>query len=202
MSRILSIALCYIAAAQDPVFEDAIPRDLPLRQLRGEMKPASASEESPAKQPQETNVVSEGEADDEAKDETDDGNDYENDDGNDDENDDGNDEGDFHDATDLDAEAVENACVDQPGWDTDFSHRMYKCALKNLGNAKKGGKCMAEKQGVSRDCGGCMGKLMKCSKPCARKCCSGKCMEKSRCKKCVRSRCASSFKKCAGVDAP
>merc|ERR1712238_21277 len=186
MSRILSIALCYIAAAQDPVFEDAIPRDLPLRQLRGEMKPASASEESPAKQHQETKVVSEGEADDEAKDETDDG----------------NDEGDFHDATDLDAEAVENACVDQPGWDTDFSHRMYKCALNNLGNAKKGGKCMAEKQGVSHDCGGCMGKLMKCSKPCARKCCSGKCMEKSRCKKCVRSRCASSFKKCAGVDAP
>merc|ERR1712238_459775 len=162
MSRILSIALCYIAAAQDPVFEDAIPRDLPLRQLRGEMKPASASEESPAKQPQETKVVSEGEAD--------------------------------HEATDLDAEAVENACVDQPGWDTDFSHRMYKCALNNLGNAKKGGKCMAEKQGVSHDCGGCMGKLMKCSKPCARKCCSGKCMEKSRCKKCVRSRCASSFK--------
>merc|ERR1712085_202559 len=163
MSRILSIALCYIAAAQDAVFEDAIPRDLPLRQLRGETKPASASEESPAKQPQETNVVSEGEAGDEAKDETSDGND--------DENDDGNDEGDLHDATDLDAEAVENACVDQPGWDTDFSDRMYKCALKNLGNAKKGGKCMAEKQGVSRDCGGCMGKLMKCSKPCARKCC-------------------------------
>merc|ERR1712085_99081 len=106
MSRILSIALCYIAVAQDAVFEDAIPRDLPLRQLRGEMKPASASEESPAKQPQETNVVSEGEADDEAKDETGDGNDYE--------NDDGNDEGDLHDATDLDAEAVENACVDQP----------------------------------------------------------------------------------------
>merc|ERR1712086_43013 len=98
MSRILSIALCYIAAAQDAVFEDAIPRDLPFRQLRGEMKPASASEESPAKQPQETNVVSEGEADDEAKDE--------------------NGEGDLHDATDLDAEAVENACVDQPGWDT------------------------------------------------------------------------------------
>merc|ERR1712194_757384 len=169
------------AAAQDAVFEDAIPRDLPLRQLRGEMKPASASEESSAKQPQETNVVSEGEADDEAKDETGEG----------------NDEGDLHDATDLDAEAVENACVDQPGWDTDFSDRMYKCALKNLGNAKKGGKCMAEKQGVSRECGGCMGKLMKCSKPCARKCCSGKCMQKGRCKKCVRSHCASSFKKCA-----
>merc|ERR1712194_942299 len=122
MSRILCIALCYIAAAQDAVFEDAIPRDLPLRQLRGETKPASASEESSAKQPQETKVVSEGEADDEAKDETSDGNDYENDD----ENDDGNDEGDLHDATDLDAEAVENACVDQPGWDTDFSDRMYK----------------------------------------------------------------------------
>merc|ERR1711957_867142 len=77
---------------------------------------------------------------------------------------------------DLDAEAVENACVNQTGWDTDFSNRMYTCAIKNGGNAKKGGKCMSETQGVSRDCGRCLGRLMKCSRgsrPCARKCCSG-----------------------------
>merc|ERR1712238_77669 len=87
----------------------------------------------------------------------------------------------------------------------DFSNRMYTCAIKNGGNAKKGGKCMSETQGVSRDCGRCLGRLMKCSRgsrPCARKCCSGKCMEKPKCKKCVSSRCASSFKNCAGVDAP
>merc|ERR1711865_1027167 len=121
----------------------------------------------------------------------------------------GNDEGDSNVATgiagddpDLDAEAVENACVNQTGWDTDFSNRMYTCAIKNGGNAKKGGKCMSETQGVSGDCGRCLGRLMKCSRPCARKCCSGKCMEKPKCKKCVSSRCASSFKNCAGVDAP
>merc|ERR1712003_49128 len=79
------------------------------------------------------------------------------------------------DEPDLEAEALENACVDQPGWDTDFSHRMYKCAIKYGGNSKKGGKCMAERQGVSRDCGRCMGRLQKCSVKCARQCCSGRC---------------------------
>merc|ERR1711957_997400 len=90
-----------IAAASDPVLDDAIPRDLPLRQLRGEMRSTAASQEAPANDPADKN---------------------------DDENDDENDEGDSNVATgiagddpDLDAEAVENACVNQTGWDTDFS---------------------------------------------------------------------------------
>merc|ERR1712194_949893 len=104
---------CYIAAASDPVLDDAIPRDLRLRQLRVEMGSTAASESSPA------NDTS-GETHDM----------------NDDENDAGNAEGDSNDATemagdepDLDAEGVGNACVDQPGWDTYFSNRMYKCAI-------------------------------------------------------------------------
>jgi len=171
MSRILSLALCYLAAASDPVL-DAIPRDPPLRQLRGETR-AAASEDSPAKDRQEPKAVSEGEGDDEFDGET---------------------------------EAVENACVDQPGWNTDFSNRMYDCAIQNGGNAKKDGTCMAEKQGVSRDCGRCMERLMRCSVKCAAE---YKCslllmgrMKKGKCNKCVRSRCASSFKKCAGVADP
>merc|ERR1712194_511532 len=116
----------------DPVLDDAIPRDLPFRQLRGEMRSTAASQESPANDPTVKNAD-------------------ENDDGNSGENHDEHDEGDSTVATgiagddpDLDAEAVDNACVNQTGWDTDFSNRMYTCAIKNGGNAKKGGKCMSE----------------------------------------------------------
>lgn len=199
-----------IVAASDPVLDDSIPRDLPVRQLRGEMKAASASqdglptaEESHDEKDDKNDDTVQAHEEEGADDGTDDGTDDENDDENDETN-----EGDFHDATevgdepDLDAQAVENACVNQTGWDKDFENRMYTCAVKHSGNAKKGGKCMSEKQGVSRDCGRCMGKLMRCSVRCATKCCAGKCMKKWKCRKCVRGRCAASFEKCAGVDAP
>merc|ERR1712194_574155 len=163
---------CYIAAASDPVLGYAVPRDLRLRQLRGEMGSTAASESSPAN---------------DTSGETHDMNDDENNAGNDDENDDENDEGDSNDATemagdepDLDAEGVGNACVDQPGWDTYFSNRMYKCAIAGGqwtgAKAKQGGKCMSQKQDVSLKCGQCMGRLMECSVKCASECCSGRCM--------------------------
>merc|ERR1712086_1227232 len=117
MSRILSLALCYIAAASDPVLDDAIPRDLPLRQLRGEMRSTAASQESPANDPTDKNDDenedgNSGENHDEHVDENDD----ENDDQNDDENDSNVATGIAGDDPDLDAEAVENACVNQTGW--------------------------------------------------------------------------------------
>jgi len=103
----------------------------------------------------------------------------------------------------LEAEAAKGgACVDEKGWDKDFANRMYRCAMKTGVNARKAGKCMARKQGVSHACGSCMGKLMKCSVSCASQCCSGKCMQKGKCKRCTARKCNSSFFKCAGVQAP
>merc|ERR1712085_205484 len=90
MSRILSIALCYIAAASDPVLDDAIPRDLRLRQLRGEMGSTAASESSPA-----------NDTSGETHDMNDDENDAGNADENHDENDDENDEENANDATEM-----------------------------------------------------------------------------------------------------
>merc|ERR1719221_168787 len=155
------------------------------------MKAAAASEE-PVKGFEESNAVAEGEDEDETADGDDDGGD----DGTDDENEMAGDE------PDLEATGSGNACVDQPGWDRDFSSRMYKCAMKTGVDEHKAGKCMAEKQGVSHECGRCMGKLMKCSVKCASQCCSGRCMKKGKCKRCVSRRCAWKFKRCAGVDAP
>merc|ERR1712151_462889 len=94
------------------------------------------------------------------------------------------------------------ACVDEKGWDKDFANRMYKCAVKTGVNPRKGGRCMARKQGVSHACGSCMGKLMKCSVKCASKCCNGKCMHKDKCKRCSAKKCNASFFKCAGVMPP
>merc|ERR1711976_1094371 len=103
----------------------------------------------------------------------------------------------------LEAEAAKGgACVDEHGWDKDFAKRMYRCAVKTGVNPRKGGRCMARKQGVSQACGYCMGKLMKCSVKCASQCCNGKCMHKSKCKRCTASKCNASFFKCAGVHAP
>lgn len=103
----------------------------------------------------------------------------------------------------LEAEAAKGgACVDQKGWDRDFANRMYKCAVKTGVDPRKGGRCMARKQGVSQACGYCMGKHMKCSVKCASQCCNGKCMRSRKCKRCSARKCNRSFKKCAGVDAP
>merc|ERR1711976_955066 len=103
----------------------------------------------------------------------------------------------------LEAEAAKGgACVDEHGWDKDFAKRMYKCAVKTGVNPRKGGRCMARKQGVSQACGYCMGKYMKCSVKCASQCCRGKCMQKSKCKRCAAKKCNGSFLKCAGVEVP
>merc|ERR1712194_805239 len=102
----------------------------------------------------------------------------------------------------VEAEAKGGACVDEKGWDKDFANRMYNCAVKTGVNPRKGGKCMARKQGVSHACGYCMGKLMKCSVKCASQCCNGKCMHKGKCTRCTARKCNGSFFKCAGVNAP
>jgi len=103
----------------------------------------------------------------------------------------------------VEAEAAKGgACVDEKGWDKDFANRMYNCAVKTGVNPRKGGKCMARKQGVSHACGYCMGKLMKCSVKCASQCCNGKCMHKGKCTRCTARKCNGSFFKCAGVNAP
>merc|ERR1712194_621768 len=104
----------------------------------------------------------------------------------------------------LEAEAAKgDACAEKKeGWDKDFAKHMYRCAVKTGVNPRKGGRCMARKQGVSQACGYCMGKLMKCGVKCASKCCNGKCMHKDKCKKCTAKKCNSSFFKCAGVQAP
>jgi len=98
--------------------------------------------------------------------------------------------------------AKAGACVDEKGWDRDFANRMYRCAVKTGVNPRKGGRCMARKQGISQACGYCMGKLMKCSVQCASQCCNGKCMQKGKCKRCTARKCNRSFFKCAGVQAP
>jgi len=103
----------------------------------------------------------------------------------------------------LEAEAAKGgACVDEKGWDRDFASRMYNCAVKTGVNPRKGGRCMARKQGVSQACGYCMGKLMKCSVKCASQCCNGKCMHSGKCKRCTARKCNRSFFKCAGVQSP
>jgi len=94
------------------------------------------------------------------------------------------------------------ACEGQDGWDRDFAHRMYDCAVKTGVNPRKGGRCMAKKQHVSYACGSCMGKYMKCSVKCASKCCNGKCLHSSKCRSCTASKCDRSFFRCAGVHAP
>jgi len=103
----------------------------------------------------------------------------------------------------LEVEAAKGgACVDEKGWDKNFAKRMYNCAVKTGVNPRKGGRCMARKQGVSQACGYCMGKLMKCSVKCASQCCNGKCMHKGKCTRCTARKCNGSFSRCAGVEAP
>merc|ERR1719277_74812 len=90
------------------------------------------------------------------------------------------------------------ACVDQPGWDTDFDANMYTCGLQSFGLMPQAGSCMASKQGVSAECGDCLGELISCGKQCSTECCLGTCPTSAACRSCNNEKCVPSFEACTG----
>jgi len=98
--------------------------------------------------------------------------------------------------------AAGGACVNQAGWDKDFTDNMYKCGLRSAGAMPVAGTCMASKQGVSAECGVCLGNLISCGKQCAMQCCAGTCPAAEACQACNNEKCTPSFQECAGVTPP
>merc|ERR1712039_1061413 len=92
------------------------------------------------------------------------------------------------------------ACVNQPGWNTDFAHHMYQCGIASAGQQPAAGTCMQHKQHVSRSCGVCLGDLIHCGMQCISECCVGGCPHSGACKRCNALKCNPAFIRCAGVN--
>merc|ERR1719469_1063068 len=99
-------------------------------------------------------------------------------------------------------ELSSEACVGQAGWDTNFASHCYECGFRNMANAYRSGRCMADKQGVSLQCGSCIGQLIHCGTNCIHECCFGHCFSRPSCTACQEKNCNQAFFECSGVYPP